>query len=286
MAASVTIMGETGKRWEDSPAMASALTRAARHHWPEYLMEGAGLALFMISATLVTMLLEHPASPLRQAVPDAFNRRLLTGCAMGATAIALIYSPWGARSGAHLNPSTTVVFWRLGKVATPDAVGYVVAQFAGGVAGVLLVSGLFARELGAASVRYAATVPGGYGTAVAFAAETAISFILITTVLRLSNASRTARYTGLAAGLLVACFITFEAPLSGMSMNPARTFASAAAGHIWTALWVYFSAPPLGMLLAAEVHVRLRGSHPVLCAKLHHGKGARCIFRCGYGPAA
>ena len=60
-------------------------------------------------------------------------------------------------------------------------------------------------------------------------------------------------------------------------------FASAVPAQVWTALWVYFTAPPLGMLAAAEAYVRLRGAHRVLCAKLDHGTARRCIFRCTYG---
>ena len=71
-------------------------------HWPEYLMEIASLGLFMISACSFTVLLQHPDSALRQMLPGDFERRLLTGLAMGLTAVALIYSPWGKQSGAHL----------------------------------------------------------------------------------------------------------------------------------------------------------------------------------------
>jgi aquaporin Z len=80
----------------------------------------------------------------------------------------------------------------------------------------------------------------------------------------------------------VALFITFEAPISGMSMNPARTLGSAFGAMRWEQIWIYFLAPPLGMLLAAEVRLRSRGFHSVLCAKLHHENYTRCIFRCEY----
>jgi len=110
-----------------------------------------------------------------------------------------------------------------------------------------------------------------------------ISFILMSMVLRVSNTPRLARFTGLFAGALVATYISLEAPYSGMSMNPARTFASAVPAQIWTALWIYFTAPPLGMLLAAELYLRQHGVHQVFCAKLHHHNDKRCIFRCGYG---
>jgi aquaporin Z len=77
-------------------------------------------------------------------------------------------------------------------------------------------------------------------------------------------------------------YISIEAPLSGMSMNPARTFGSALSANTWTALWIYFTAPPLGMLLAAETYLRLAGARKVFCAKLHHHNNKRCIFRCNF----
>jgi len=92
------------------------------------------------------------------------------------------------------------------------------------------------------------------------------------------------KLTGLCAGALVATYITIEAPISGMSMNPARTFASPVPAHHWHALWIYFTAPLVGMLSAAEVYVRTRGARSVACAKLHHENSKRCIF-CGKPPA-
>jgi aquaporin Z len=259
----------------------------ARSHWPEYAIEAALLGLFMISACLFTVLLEHPGSPVRQAIPSDFGRRLLIGLAMGTTAVVLIYSGWGQRSGAHFNPAATLTFYRLGKVAPRDALGYVVAQFVGGAAGVMVsgaaLGGLIAHE----RVRYAVTLPGAYaaslpwaGRGVAWVAEFAISFGLMSAILRVSN-SRLSRYTGLFAGALVATYIALEAPISGMSMNPARTLASALGAHDWTALWVYFTAPPVGMLAAAEVYLRTRGRHAIFCAKLHHDNPKPCLF-CEY----
>jgi aquaporin Z len=258
----------------------AARRRAAGYlaHWREYAIEGTLLGLFMVSACGFTALLEHPASPAVRAIPDPFVRRFLTGCAMGATAIALIYSRWGMRSGAHMNPSTTLAFTRLGKVAPRDAIGYAAAQFVGGALGVALSGLLFGSLLAHERVRWAVTVPGPGGLLVAFAAELAIAFVLMTVILRVSNHPRFAAWTGICAGLLVAVYITFEAPLSGMSLNPARTLASALGAHEWTGLWLYFTAPPLGMLLAAEVYLRTRGPAAVFCAKLHHQNSEPCIF--------
>lgn len=255
---------------------------AVRKHWPEYMMEAGGLGVFMVAASLCAALLEHPASPVRHAMPDAFLRRLIMGLAMGGTAMALIYSPWGQRSGAHLNPSVTLSFLRLGKLAPWDAVFYVVAQFVGGIGGVALAAAVVEGALAHPSVSYVVTVPGRAGTSVAFVAELAISFGLFTTVLAVSSSARLARFTGVFAGVLVASYIVIEAPYSGMSMNPARTLGSAVPARVWNALWVYFSAPPLGMLLACELHRRTKGLGGLLCAKLHHTPHQRCIFVCGY----
>jgi aquaporin Z len=255
-------------------------------HYPEYLMEAAGLGLFMISAASFGTLLEHPASPIHQAIPNPDLRRLLMGLAMGLTAVALIYSPWGKQSGAHLNPAVTLTFLRLGKIAPADAFFYVLAQFAGGLTGLLLAATVLGSLLAHMNVHYVATVPGPAGSGPAFLVEVLIAFLLMTTVLAFSNQAKLAHATGLMAGCLVASYVILAGPISGFSMNPARTFASALPAHLWTALWIYFTAPPLGMLLGAECYVRLKGEGAVFCAKLDHHTNRRCIFHCRFAELA
>lgn len=260
------------------------MTDTLKRHWPEYLIEGVCLGLFMISAFAFGALLEHPLSAIHRALPNPQLRRFLMGLAMGTTAIGIIYSPWGKQSGAHINPATTLTFFRLGKVAKWDAVCYIAAQFIGGVAGALLATATLSSWVAHPAVNYAVTAPGNAGAMIAFLAEIAITFFLMTAILYVSNHPRLHKLTGLSAGALVALYITFEAPISGMSMNPARSFASAVPAHHWAFLWIYFTAPPIGMLAAAELYVRTRGVHTVMCAKLHHDNPERCIF-CGK-PAA
>jgi aquaporin Z len=163
-------------------------------------------------------------------------------------------------------------------VAPTDAAAYVAAQFLGAVIGVMLARFALEAMLADSQVHFAVTRPGPRGVALAFLAEVVISFILMTVVLIATNHQKYARYTGVFAGLLVATFITVEAPLSGMSMNPARTIGSAFWAGDWTDLWIYFTAPPLGMLLAAELYLRRRGPQGIFCAKLHHQNEKRCIF--------
>jgi aquaporin Z len=247
-------------------------------HWPEYGIEAALLGTFMVSACLFSTLLFHPDWPIAKLIPDPFQRRVIMGVAMGATAVTLNYSAWGKRSGAHYNPAVTLAFARLGKIGHGDVMGYVSAQFVGAVGGVFL-AGLVVQEMLAHSdVHYAVTRPGAQGVLAAFLAEAVISGILMTVVLATSNRARLAPYTGLFAGVLVTTFIAIEAPLSGMSMNPARTVGSGFWAHDWTAVWIYFTAPPLGMLLAAELYLRRHGPAGIFCAKLHHRNAQRCIF--------
>ena len=249
-------------------------------HLPEYAIEAALLGAFMVSACIFGVLLEHPDSPVHRAIGDPVIRRVLMGVAMGATAIAIIYSPWGGRSGAHINPATTLTFWRLGRIRGTDVVGYVGAQFLGGVLGVAVGSVLLGPRLAHASVNYVVTRPGPWGVAPALLAEVLISGVLMATVVGLTG-SRWARYTGLVVGVLVATYIGVEAPISGMSMNPARSFGSAWGAGQWGMLWVYLVGPLVGMNLGAFLATWAR-ARPA-CPKLDHPGSQRCIF-CGHAP--
>jgi aquaporin Z len=251
-------------------------------HWSEYLMELAELGLFMVSACTFTAILGHPSSPVHQVLPNPFLRRVLIGAAMGITLLLLIHSAWGKRSGAHMNPAVTLMFLRLEKVEWWGGVCYILFQFIGGLSGVVLASLATGSILAHPRVDFAATQPGVYGTRAAFAAELLISFVMATTVLVVSNHRKLSRFTPLFAATLVATYIIVAAPFSGMSMNPARTLGSALPAHAFHALWIYFTDPPLAMLLAAEVYVRVRSTSAVLCAKFHHNNNARCIFRRRY----
>jgi aquaporin Z len=109
-----------------------------------------------------------------------------------------------------------------------------------------------------------------------------MSFGIMATVLVVSNHPTLRTRTGICCGALVAVYITVFAPISGMSINPARSFASAVPARALPGLWLYFAAPLLGMLTAAEVYVRVAGFGKVYCAKLHHTEDHDCIFRCGF----
>ncbi|MGF1567849.1 MAG: MIP/aquaporin family protein [Nodosilinea sp.] len=249
-----------------------------RQHWPEYLIEAWGLGTFMVSAGGFGTLLFYPESPVYGLIPNPLVRRVLMGGAMGVTAISLIYSPWGKRSGAHLNPAVTLAFFRLSKLAPWDALGYGLAQFIGGFIGVGLVALTVGTPFTDLPIDYVVTVPGIWGWPGALLAELTMAFGLMLMVLVVSNHPRWSPWTGVFSGLLVATYIILAAPISGMSINPARTFASALSAQVWTAVWIYYFAPPLAMLAAVEVYLRRTRANPrQLCGKLCPNAETPCI---------
>ena len=194
--------------------------------------------------------------------------------------MSLFYSPWGRRSGAHINPAVTLCFLRLRRISPARAAAYAVAQLVGGAAGVALAASCLPMAIRHPAVNYVVTTPGPSGAAVAWAAEFGMALVMMTTVLSVNRVPRLAPYTGVFAAALVALYITFEAPLSGMSLNPARTLASALSARLWTSLWVYFTAPPLGMLAAVEVQRLLVRRPHRLCGKWAHPTNDPAVFRC------
>jgi aquaporin Z len=217
-----------------------------RRNWDRYAIEGAALGVFLLVAIVATAVIENPGSPLRQMIDSALVRRVIIGVAMGLTAGAIIYSPWGMKSGAHLNPAVTLSFLRLRKVKGRDALFYVAAQFVGAAAAMVLAALLVPAM--ARSVNYVATVPGPQGSWAAFAGEAVISFLMMAVILVLSNSM--------------------------------RSLAPAVAAGTLDSIWIYFVAPTLGMFIAAELYVRLCGWRAVHCAKLHHPSTGPCHFNC------
>jgi aquaporin Z len=245
-----------------------------------YLCELAGTALMLFVGIPAVAVMWAPGSPV-PAIGNAVLRRLITGILFAGGATAVVYSPLGQRSGAHINPAVTLAFWRMGKVPAADAVGYVVAQILGAFAGAAL-AGLAFHDL-TRGVRWAVTVPGdGYSPLTALAAEAAMTFLLVFTIFVCVNKPRVAARTGIIAGLLVALLVTIEAPISGTSLNPARSLAPAVLAPVYTALWIYFVGPMAGALVAVAAY-RGRWGASTVCAKLYHTEKYPCPFdTCGY----
>ena len=246
-----------------------------RRHWPEYAIEGGFLAAFLLFAGLVSAWLLGPDV----TGIELGARRLVAGVLTGLMLVAMVYSPWGRRSGTHLNPAITLAYVRLGKVGRWDALFYLLAQLAGAFAAIWLLrhatwlpaprtSSLLAISIGP-------TNPWAVFLAEFMLAGTAMLLILFT-----SNHERWYRATGLIYGLLFVLIVACVAPLAGFGMNAARLLAVDALGDASATGWLNLLPPLLGMQLAVEAYRLFTGRSQVLCAKLAHNTHGRCIFRC------
>ena len=246
----------------------------ARSHWPCYLTEAAGTACFVLGSGLAVLLAEHPASPVARALhglPTA--RRAVVAALVVLLVCAITYNPWSRRSGALLNPATTLGFWQLGRIGGADALAYAAAQVAGATAGALLLHAAMGRWLVHPAVHQFLTQPrpGPGGTGLAWAAEFVITGGFMLLLLRALHSPRLRKATGVLAALLLAIYIVLESPLSGMSLNPARSLGTALAAGEFRGLWVYWTAPPLAAWLAVLAWKRSRGQP--LAQALRRGPG-------------
>jgi aquaporin Z len=244
-----------GHRLALTPAPHAGLSFAAmalRHHGSRYWKEGAQLGVFMIVTLWLTLLLEHPKSPVRRRLKSGLLRRLITGAMIGVTAAALINSPWGSQTGAHFNPAVTLASLFMGRINPWDAFFYVLAQFLGGWLGLIAASLPFREAAANEKVDFAATLPK-QGIGWTLVAEAAISFVLLAVLLIVQRHAALKPYVAWFAAALLFLYISFESPVSGMSLNPARSAASAIPARNPTAAWPYFIAPIAGMVLAATV---------------------------------
>ncbi len=234
-----------------------------------------GTAFMMAFGIGAVVLLWAPGSPVPRI--DSLRLRLFaTGLLFATGGTLVVYSPLGRVSGGHLNPAVTFGFWRLRRIAAPDALVYVIAQVLGAILGVLVVARL-SGALGV-SVELGATRPGsGVTIGSAIACEAAITGLLMFLILTCLNTPRFAPYTGIAAGSLVVMLVTIEAPITGTSLNPARSFAPALLTGRLDVVGLYLVAPPLGAWIAARLwRGRSVARHALICAKLYHAGPSPC----------
>ncbi len=255
---------------------------ALRNHWPEYLMEAAGLAVLVFASAVAAVLIDAMMFPARGALGPV-ERRLVEGGGLAVVGVALIYSRWGRQSGAHYNPALTLSFVALGKVRHWDGLFYAVAHLIGGLVGLLAAALVLGASLERPPVAWTLAMPGGWGVGAAFAAEFASSFVVLSLLLLIGGQARLEPYLGVADVVLNLALLLLVAPISGYSLNPARSLASAVLSGNYHSLWLYLVAPPLGMLAAAMANRHLVPARKMPCAKLRHEGSVRCIH-CGYEP--
>ena len=256
------------------------MIKRLKNNWTVYSMEAICLGLFMISASFFATILEYPNSVLHRAISNDVIRLLIMAVAMGLTAVGINYSPMGKLSGAHMNPAVTLSFLGLKKIKPRDALFYLLFQVIGGVTAVSIMSVVIGSAFRDSHVNYVVTAPGKSGHIAAFVVEMMMSFGMMLMVLITSNHPKYSSYTGIIAGVFVTVFILLSVPISGFSINPARTIASAIPSGMYPSFWIYMTAPFFGMFAAAAMYKYLGAK--TLCAKITHDEKYRCIFNCGY----
>lgn len=254
-----------------------------KHNWPAYLAEFFGTAVMMGIGIGAVVLMWHEGSSMGEWIPSDPVRRLATGILFAGGGTLVVLSPLGQRSGGHLNPAMTFAFWLRKKISSLDALCYVIAQIAGALLGVLVVAAIAGEA--ARSVDLGLTRPGvGYTPTIALIAELIITFSLIFLVFWAVDKRTVARFTPYLAGLLIALLVMIEAPVSGTSLNPARSFAPAMLSGIFNDFWLYVVGPVCGAVLAVVLYRQIGGEKSGTgCAKLHHTDRYPCLFAgCGY----
>jgi aquaporin Z len=247
-------------------------------HWFEYGAELLGTAFLLFAGVSAVVFDFGAGSPLVSVVPDKSVRLLITGLLFAGSSSLVAISPLGKLSGGHLNPAVTLAFWAHGKMHPFDLGGYILGQFLGAITGTLLVV-LVWRGL-AASVGDGMTVPGAvYPLWAVFLVEVSLTFLLVLSIFFFVSSHRLMRWTPLMVWILIAMMVWLAAPISGTSLNPARSFGPALVSWSWHEQWLYWVAPPLGALLAVGAfRLLITSRRDVLTGKLFHVPHYRSVF--------
>ncbi|SEF57544.1 aquaporin Z [Halpernia humi] len=240
-----------------------------RKNYVLFLQEALGLFIFMISACFFDGFLEHKSTFIHLEIPNPHLRLAIMAIAMCLTALFIFLSPLTAPSGAFINPSVTIMRWRLGQISLENSIWYSIFQTIGGLSAVYLMGFLMGNILSSAPVNFVVTVPGkNIAIWEAVLSETLSAFFMITMVLFFSDIKKLKNTVPYLAAILVGVYVYITGPISGFGMNPARTLASAIPARIYTDFWIYMLCPTVGMLLSAELYLFVKKKKPVVDWKL------------------
>jgi len=238
-------------------------------HWRVFGAELIGTALLIGVGLSIVILDFGQGGVLVRIVPSEAWRRLITGFLFGCTGAAITISPLGKASGAHLNPVVTLAFLLMRRLRARHAAGYVVVQLIGAVLGAapLLAWGAMGR-----SVAYGATLPSPvFGEGWALLGEIGGTFIMVFCLFELLRHRATKPFAPALFPPLYAIMVWLEAPLSGASTNPARSFGPALISGDWRGGWIYWIGPIVGALLAIAAHrAPMWRRSAIGVAKVHH----------------
>ena len=234
-----------------------------------YAAETLGTALLVFLGLSSVIAFWGVGAPLSHWPPSADWRRFVNGFVFGSVGAAIAYSPLGRISGAHINPAMTFAFFLADRLKWRDAGCYVVAQLGGAAIGIACLQSW--GRIGA-SVTWGASLPNRqlpFGWAVL--GEIACTFLLVALVFFFASRPKLQFFTPLINPPLFAVLSVLEAPISGASANPARSFAPELLSADWTGWWVYWLGPACGAALAVGAYrIRLFGHVHLHQARLFH----------------
>lgn len=181
--------------------------------------------------------------------------------AFGLAVLVMVYAI-GNISGCHINPAITISMLVAGKISGKDTVGYLVAQFLGGIVGALILyfvaSGKADYSLavnGLGQNGYGDLSPMKYGMGAAFLAEVVLTFIFLMVIFGATSPKAPGGFAGVAIGWSLAMIHMVGIPITGTSVNPARSFGPAliVGGEALSQVWLFLLAPIIGGVIAALV---------------------------------
>jgi aquaporin Z len=231
-----------------------------------FLSELVGTGLLVLVGLSLVILMFGTGSPMAQLLPSEGLRRVITGFLFGTTGASIALSPVGRISGAHINPIVTLGFRLAGKLGLKLSLIYIIAQLIGAALGSLPL--LIWGEMGR-SVAFGATLPGqGFSTWTVLLGEVMTTFAMVS-LLTIFLAFRKIRpFTPGLFPPLYSLMVWAEAPVSGTSTNPARSFGPALISGQWAGWWIFWVGPMLGTLLALAACSLL--ARRIEVAKLHY----------------
>ncbi|MEU1415206.1 aquaporin [Streptomyces sp. NPDC046994] len=229
-----------------------------RHNWRAWLSEFAATAILLLVMVTLFRHLFGAEGLLARAVPSQEGRLVVDAVVSGTAVALLIVSPFGRRSGGHMNPAVSLTFWLMGALPGRDAAAYAAAQLAGSLTGVAVGRLVWGAQTAHPAVGYAVIRASDHiPWAAVFASEAAATAVMLAAVTFVAARPRLASSLPAVAGSVIAALILLVGRWMGGSFNPARQFGPELFSHDLAWLWVFLIAPLVGGGLFGLVRRRL-----------------------------
>jgi MIP family channel proteins len=202
------------------------------------------------------LVLIGPGTAIVNAHADGAVGHVGISLAFAFVVIAMVYA-LGHLSGAHINPAVTLAFWSVRRFPSSEVLPYIGAQCTGAAAATLALRTALGPIGDLGATKPTISVTGAFGI------EWLLSFALMFVIMAVATDKRVADgFAAIAVGLTVGFCAMMAGPLTGASMNPARSFGPAVIGDFWRDHWIYWLAPVTGMMAGARLYEFLRDADP------------------------